>query len=128
MIMDIRDFYNISETIRIDETPVDENGVDCGLTSSRHLTRVQSQIIRIDKFRDFLRNHYRYAHNYKYMMDLDTFNMFCKDRGTEVTVVVPEELYVDGLQIIVISPYLKPGEIIAVPHHDYEEFKPMIYG
>lgn len=126
--MDIRDFYNISETIRIDETPVDENGVDCGLTSSRHLTRVQSQIVRIDKFRDFLRNHYKYAHSYKYMMDLDTFNMFCKDRGSEITVVVPEELYVDGLQIIVINPHLKPGEIIAVPHHDYEEYEPMIYG
>ena len=127
--MDIGYFYNLSDTLTIQSTPVDENGIDCGLTSSRHLTRVQSQVIRIDKFRDFLRDHYRYAHNYKYMMDEKTFKMFMEDRGSgNIEVVVPEELYVDGLQVVVIHPHLKIGEILAVPHHDFEEYEPMIYG
>lgn len=127
--MDIGYFYNLSDTLTIKSTPVDENGIDCGLTSSRHLTRVQSQVIRIDKFRDFLRDHYRYAHNYKYMMDEETFKMFMKDRGNgNIEVVVPEELYVDGLQVVVINPHLKIGEILAVPHHDFEEYEPMVYG
>ena len=127
--MDIKYFYNLSDTLTIKSTPVDENGIDCGLTSSRHLTRVQSQVIRIDKFRDFLRDHYRYAHNYKYMMDEKTFKMFMEDRGSgNIEVVVPDELYVDGLQIVVINPHLKIGEILAVPHHDFEEYEPMIYG
>lgn len=127
--MDIGYFYNLSDTLTIKSTPVDENGMDCGLTSSRHLTRVQSQVIRIDKFRDFLRDHYRYAHNYKYMMDEKTFKMFMEDRGSgNIEVVVPDELYVDGLQIVVINPHLKIGEILAVPHHDFEEYEPMIYG
>ena len=127
--MDIGYFYNLSDTLTIKSTPVDENGIDCGLTSSRHLTRVQSQVIRIDKFRDFLRDHYRYAHNYKYMMDEKTFQMFMEDRGSgNIEVVVPDELYVDGLQIVVINPHLKIGEILAVPHHNFEEYESMIYG
>ena len=127
--MDISYFYNLSDTMTVHSTPVDENGNDCGLTTSHHLARVQSQVIRIDKFREFLRDHYKYAHSYKYMMDEKTFKMFMEDRGCgDITVVVPDELYVDGLQVLVISPHLKIGEILAIPHHDFEEYEPMLIG
>ena len=127
--MNLKDFYNIPDQLCWTEEPYDENGIGTGLVSSHYSVRVQSQVIRIDKLKDFQAKNWEYAHNYNYFMSEETFEMLCEMKQTKLDkIIIPDNLYLDGFHIFIINPYLKPGEILAVPQHDYEKHEPVLYG
>lgn len=99
------------------------------LVSSYHEDRVQSQVVDLENLKGFLNRHYEYAHNYDYYMSEDTFDLLCQSKGVRMnSIVAPSELQMDGLHIVPRLNFLKIGEILAIPQHDYEHFEPMIYG
>ena len=98
------------------------------LVSSYHEDRVQSQVVDLENLKGFLNRHYEYAHNYDYYMSEDTFDLLCQSKGVKMnSIVAPSELQMDGLHIVPRFNFLKIGEILAIPQHDYEHFEPMIY-
>ena len=99
------------------------------LVSSYHEDRVQSQVVDLENLKGFLNRHHEYAHNYDYYMSEDTFDLLCQSKGVRMnSIVAPSELQMDGLHIVPRLNFLKIGEILAIPQHDYEHFEPMIYG
>lgn len=127
--MNLKEFYNIPDKLYWTEEPYEENGIGTGLVSSHCEVRVQSQVIRIDKLKDFQGKHWEYAHNYNYFMSEETFEMLCEMKHTKLDkIIIPKDLYLDGFHIFIINPYLKLGEVLVVPQHDYEKHEPCLIG
>lgn len=51
--MKLEEFYNTPQSIKYEITDYDENGVEMGLTSSHVMVRAQSQVVYIDKLKNF---------------------------------------------------------------------------
>ena len=127
--MDLNEFYSIPDRLCWTEESYDENGIRIGLVSSHCEVRVQSQVIRIDKLKDFQSKNWEYAHNYNYFMSEETFEMLCEMKHIKLDkIIIPKDLYLDGFHIFIINPYLKPGEVLVVPQHDYEKHEPRLIG
>lgn len=122
--MNLSEYYSRPNSIGWDEL----NDKDA-LVSSYHEDRVQSQVVDLENLKGFLNRHHEYAHNYDYYMSEDTFDLLCQSKGVKMnSIVAPSELQMDGLHIVPRLNFLKIGEILAIPRHDYEHFEPMIYG
>ena len=122
--MNLSEYYSRPNSIGWDE--LDDKDA---LVSSYHEDRVQSQVVDLENLKGFLNRHYEYIHNYDYYMSEDTFDLLCQSKGVRMnSIVAPSELQMDGLHIVPRLNFLKIGEILAIPHHDYEHFEPMIYG
>ena len=122
--MNLSEYYSRPNSIGWDEL----NDKDA-LVSSYHEDRVQSQVVDLENLKGFLNRHHEYAHNYDYYMSEDTFDLLCQSKGVRMnSIVAPSELQMDGLHIVPRLNFLKIGEILAIPQHDYEHFEPMIYG
>lgn len=122
--MILSEYYSRPNSIGWDE--LDDKDA---LVSSYHEDRVQSQVVDLENLKGFLNRHHEYAHNYDYYMSEDTFDLFCQSKGVRMnSITAPSELQMDGLHIVPRLNFLKIGEILAIPHHDYEHFEPMIYG
>ena len=122
--MNLSEYYSRPNSIGWDE--LDDKDA---LVSSYHEDRVQSQVVDLENLKGFLNRHYEYAHNYDYYMSEDTFDLLCQSKGVRMnSIVAPSELQMDGLHIVPRLNFLKIGEILAIPQHDYEHFEPMIYG
>ena len=127
--MNLNEFYSIPNRLYWTEEPYDENGIGTGLVSSHSEVRVQSQVVLIDKLKKFQTNNWQYAHNYNYFMSEETFEMLCEMKHIKLDkIIVPDDLYLDGFHIFIINPYFKPGEVLAVPQHDYEKHEPCLIG
>lgn len=122
--MNLSEYYSRPNSIGWDEL----NDKDA-LVSSYHEDRVQSQVVNLENLKGFLNRHHEYAHNYDYYMSEDTFDLLCQSKGVKMnSIIAPSELQMDGLHIVPRLNFLKIGEILAIPYHDYEHFEPMIYG
>ena len=122
--MNLSEYYSRPNSIGWDE--LDDKDA---LVSSYHEDRVQSQVVDLENLKGFLNRHHEYAHNYDYQMSEDTFDLLCQSKGVRMnSIVAPSELQMDGLHIVPRLNFLKIGEILAIPQHDYEHFEPMIYG
>lgn len=122
--MNLSEYYSRPNSIGWDE--LDDKDA---LVSSYHEDRVQSQVVDLENLKGFLNRHHEYAHNYDYYMSEDTFDLLCQSKGVRMnSIVAPSELQMDGLHIVPRLNFLKIGEILAIPQHDYEHFEPMIYG
>ena len=122
--MNLSEYYSRPNSIGWDEL----NDKDA-LVSSYHEDRVQSQVVDLENLKGFLNRHHEYAHNYDYYMSEDTFDLLCQSKGVRMnSIVAPSELQMDGLHIVPKLNFLKIGEILVIPQHDYEHFEPMIYG
>ena len=122
--MILSEYYSRPNSIGWDE--LDDKDA---LVSSYHEDRVQSQVVDLENLKGFLNRHHAYAHNYDYYMSEDTFDLLCQSKGVRMnSIVAPSELQMDGLHIVPRLNFLKIGEILAIPQHDYEHFEPMIYG
>ena len=127
--MNLNEFYSIPDRLCWAEEPYDENGIGTGLVSSHSEVRVQSQVVLIDKLKEFQTNNWQYAHNYNYFMSEETFEMLCEMKHIKLDkIIIPDDLYLDGFHIFIINPYFKPGEVLAVPQHDYEKHEPCLIG
>lgn len=122
--MILSEYYSRPNSIGWDE--LDDKDA---LVSSYHEDRVQSQVVDLENLKGFLNRHHAYAYNYDYYMSEDTFDLLCQSKGVRMnSIVAPSELQMDGLHIVPRLNFLKIGEILAIPQHDYEHFEPMIYG
>ena len=121
--MKLEEFYNAPQSIKYETTDYDVNGVEMGLTSSHVMVRAQSQVVCIDKLKNFQSEHWEYAHNYNYFMSRETLEMLFELKNTRMDkiIITLNDLYLDGFHIFIINPYLKPGEVLVVPQHDYEK-------
>lgn len=122
--MKLEEFYNIPQSIKYETTEY-VNGVEMGLTSSHVMVRAQSQVVYIDKLKNFQSEHWEYAHNYNYFMSRETLEMLFELKNTRMDeiIITLNDLYFEGFHIFIIDPYLKPGEILVVPQHDYETYE-----
>ena len=127
--MNLKEFYNIPSRLSWTEEPYDEHGVGTELVSSHSEVRVQSQVIRIDKMKNFINEPWKYAHNYNYFMSEETLDLYGQLKGFKIDkVIIPDNFYLEGLHVFIINPYLKPGEVLVVPQHDYEKHEPCLIG
>lgn len=127
--MDLREYYSRPKSCSWTEEDYNEEGFGSGLVSRYHEDRVQSQVICLENLTTFTNQHYRYAHNYDYYMSQDTFDLLCQSKQVKMnSILAPSELHMDGLHILLQADYLKIGEILAIPQHDFEHFTPTLMG
>lgn len=127
--MDLCDYLNRPKSFSGTSEDYDENGIGSGLVSRYHEDRVYSQVVCLENLKNFTCKHYEYAHNYDYYMSEDTFDLLCQSKGIKMnSILAPSELYMDGLHVIPRCSYLKIGEILAIPRHDFEHFEPVLIG
>ena len=122
--MELCEYYNIPKSIGWDE--LSDTGA---IESSHHEEKVQSEVVTLENLNNFLNKHHNYWNNYDYYMSQETFDLLCQDKGVRVnSILAPGDLYMHGLHILPVADYLKIGEILSIPQHDYEHFEPMLYG
>lgn len=127
--MDLHEYYSRPNSWYGESEEYDENGIGSGIVSRYHEDRVQSQVVCLENLKNFTNQHYKYAHNYDYYMSEDTFDLLCQSKGVKMnSILAPGELYMDGLHILPRTSYLKIGEILAVPQHEFEYFEATLIG
>lgn len=105
----------------------DKDGISVASGSDRFV-RVRSSVLELDELKDFLDYHWEYESQYDFFMSYETFEMYCKKYDIQINCKLPHYFQCQGLNIFIISIYLKPGEILAVPQHEYEHQELSIIG